>query len=51
MLRLRGIFFIVLRAIRLETYNKTIIGFSFPLEMYHKIIIGFGFCDYWIRFV
>ena len=32
---------------RLETYNKTIIGFCFwffPLELYNRTIIGFGFC-------
>ena len=51
MLSLRGLFFIVLRAMftsRLEIYNKTIIGFSFwffSFELYNKTIIGFGFCD------
>ena len=50
MLSLRGLFFIVLRAmfIIFGFYNKTIIGFRFcffPLELYNKTISGFGFCD------
>ena len=52
MLSLRGLFFIVLRAMFTIFGLKSIIkqlsiGFRFwflPLEMYNKTIIGFGFC-------
>ena len=52
MLSLRGLFFIVLRAMFIIFGLKSIIkqlldlvfGF-FPFEMYNKTINGFGFCD------
>ena len=51
MLSLRGLFFIVLRAMFIIFGLKSIIKQLldlvfrfFPLEMYNKTIIGFGFC-------